>query len=183
MNILNVDVLSEIMVTVGGERCAIDLGTTTDTVRGPMWHSAQAHVTLLCSTFFNPISLPKTSLQCPLVRLGRDKLHLMAWYDLVWDCNQSSIKFTYVCIYVFLLFSGIGSNGQVPVLYTWQYHICDKYCHTVPSHSCGMGCGRGWSQPNFPPGYKYGHHFGGFQKGICDEEAGGCSDDADEDTS
>ena len=33
MNIQNVDVLSEIMVTVGGERCAIDLGTTTDTVR------------------------------------------------------------------------------------------------------------------------------------------------------
>ena len=35
MNIISVDVLSEIMVTVGGERCAIDLGTTTDTVRGP----------------------------------------------------------------------------------------------------------------------------------------------------
>eukprot|EP00731_Ephydatia_muelleri_P021571 Em0014g162a len=33
MNIMNVDVLSEIMVTVGGERCTIDLGTTTDTVR------------------------------------------------------------------------------------------------------------------------------------------------------
>ena len=33
MNIMSVDVLSEIMVTVGGERCAIDLGTTTDTVR------------------------------------------------------------------------------------------------------------------------------------------------------
>eukprot|EP00731_Ephydatia_muelleri_P036148 Em0206g3a len=32
MNIMNVDVLSEIMVTVGGERCTIDLGTTTDTV-------------------------------------------------------------------------------------------------------------------------------------------------------
>ncbi|KAL5475125.1 hypothetical protein EMCRGX_G027184 [Ephydatia muelleri] len=29
MNIMNVDVLSEIMVTVGGERCTIDLGTTT----------------------------------------------------------------------------------------------------------------------------------------------------------
>ena len=82
-----------------------------------------------------------------------------------------------------LLFSGIGISGQIPVLYTRQYHICDKYCHTVPSHSCGMGCGRGWSQPNFPPGYKYGHHFGGLQKGICDEESGGCSADADEDTS
>ena len=33
MNIMSVDVLSEIMVTVGGERCTIDLGTTTDTVR------------------------------------------------------------------------------------------------------------------------------------------------------
>ena len=33
MNIMSVDVLSEIMVTVGGERCPIDLGTTTDTVR------------------------------------------------------------------------------------------------------------------------------------------------------
>ena len=33
MNIMNVDILSEIMVTVGGERCTIDLGTTTDTVR------------------------------------------------------------------------------------------------------------------------------------------------------
>ena len=33
MNIMSVDVLSEIMVTVGGERCAIDLGATTDTVR------------------------------------------------------------------------------------------------------------------------------------------------------
>ncbi|KAL5475134.1 hypothetical protein EMCRGX_G027193 [Ephydatia muelleri] len=32
MNIMNVDVLSEIMVTVGGERCTVDLGTTTDTV-------------------------------------------------------------------------------------------------------------------------------------------------------
>eukprot|EP00731_Ephydatia_muelleri_P021675 Em0014g266a len=32
MNIMNVDVLSEIRVTVGGERCTIDLGTTTDTV-------------------------------------------------------------------------------------------------------------------------------------------------------
>eukprot|EP00731_Ephydatia_muelleri_P021558 Em0014g149a len=32
MNIMNVDILSEIMVTVGGERCTIDLGTTTDTV-------------------------------------------------------------------------------------------------------------------------------------------------------
>ena len=33
MNIMSVDVLSEIKVTVGGERCAIDLGTTTDIVR------------------------------------------------------------------------------------------------------------------------------------------------------
>lgn len=33
MNIMNVDVLSEIMVTVGGERCTIDPGTTTNTVR------------------------------------------------------------------------------------------------------------------------------------------------------
>ena len=33
MNIMSVDVLYEIMVTVGGERCAIDLGTTTDIVR------------------------------------------------------------------------------------------------------------------------------------------------------
>ena len=33
MNIMSVDVLSEIMVTVGGERCAIDLGASTDTVR------------------------------------------------------------------------------------------------------------------------------------------------------
>ena len=33
MNIKSVDVLSEIMVTVGEGRCAIDLGTTTDTVR------------------------------------------------------------------------------------------------------------------------------------------------------
>ena len=33
MNIMSVDVLSEIMVTVGGERCTIDLGNTTDTVR------------------------------------------------------------------------------------------------------------------------------------------------------
>eukprot|EP00731_Ephydatia_muelleri_P021662 Em0014g253a len=32
MNIMNVDILSEIMVTVGGERCTVDLGTTTDTV-------------------------------------------------------------------------------------------------------------------------------------------------------
>ena len=33
MNIMSVDVPSEIMVTVGVERCTIDLGTTTDTVR------------------------------------------------------------------------------------------------------------------------------------------------------
>ena len=34
MNIIkSVDVLSEIVVTVGGRRCVIDLGTTTDTVR------------------------------------------------------------------------------------------------------------------------------------------------------
>ena len=34
MNIIkSVDVLSEIVVTVGGGRCIIDLGTTTDTVR------------------------------------------------------------------------------------------------------------------------------------------------------
>ena len=36
MNIMSVDVLSEIMVTVGGKKCAIDLGTTTDTVRDPI---------------------------------------------------------------------------------------------------------------------------------------------------
>ena len=36
MNIMSVDVLSEIMVTVGGERYAINLGTTTDTVRDIM---------------------------------------------------------------------------------------------------------------------------------------------------
>ena len=50
---------------------------------------------------------------------------------------------------------------------------------TIPSHSCGMGCGRGWSQPHSP---HRGHHFDCPQKGICDEESGGCSDDADEDT-
>ena len=33
MNIMSVNVLSEIVVTVGGGRCIIDLGTTTDTVR------------------------------------------------------------------------------------------------------------------------------------------------------
>ena len=81
-----------------------------------------------------------------------------------------------------LLSSGSGISGQVPVLYTWQYHICDKYCSTVPSHSCGMGCGRGCSQPHSLPSYKYGHHFHGPQKGICNEESGGCSDDAEEDT-
>ena len=33
MNIMSVDVPSEIMVTVGGVRCVIDLGATTDIVR------------------------------------------------------------------------------------------------------------------------------------------------------
>ena len=33
MNIMSVNVLSEIVVTVGGGRCIIDFGTTTDTVR------------------------------------------------------------------------------------------------------------------------------------------------------
>ena len=33
MNIKSVNVLSEIVVTVGGGRCTIDLGITTDTVR------------------------------------------------------------------------------------------------------------------------------------------------------
>ena len=60
MNIMSVDVLSEIMVTVGGERCAIDLGTTTDTVRDL---SAQTHATLLCPSRSYPVSLIKTSLQ------------------------------------------------------------------------------------------------------------------------
>ena len=62
MNIMIVDVLSEIMVTVGGERCAIDLGTTTDTVRDPIFPSAQTHATLLCST--GPIPSASTKYIC-----------------------------------------------------------------------------------------------------------------------
>ena len=38
----------------------------------------------------------------------------------------------YVHIHVPLLSSGSGISGQVPVLYTWQYHTCDKYCITIP---------------------------------------------------
>ena len=47
MNIMNVDVLSEIMVTVGRERCTIDLGTTTDTVRNIARSGAQTYSTYM----------------------------------------------------------------------------------------------------------------------------------------
>ena len=57
MNIMNVDVLSEIMVTVGGERCTIDLGTTTDTVRNIARSGAQT----LFYLYFPPDSILSAS--------------------------------------------------------------------------------------------------------------------------
>ena len=56
MNIMSVDVFSVMMVTVGGERCTIDLGTTTDRVRDLAYlmlcsdpcHSFMSHQVLSC---------------------------------------------------------------------------------------------------------------------------------------
>ena len=135
----------------------------------------------------------------------------MAWYDLATKHMSGCMRMcvcVYVCVYVCvcacvcvcvyvstdvcvlcahihvpLLSSGSGISGQVPVLYTRQYHTCDKYCVTVSSNQGGRRCGRGWSQPFPPPGIGCGHRVGGPQKGFFEEEASGeCSDDADGDT-
>ena len=40
-------------------------------------------------------------------------------------------------IHVPLFSSCSGISGQVPVLYTWQYHTFDKCCITIPSSQGG----------------------------------------------
>ena len=77
MNIMNVDVLSEIMVTVGGERCTIDLGIT-DTVRNIAQPGAQTLFLPISPSRFYPVSLLKAS---PLP-LRNDRHLLVARYDL-----------------------------------------------------------------------------------------------------
>eukprot|EP00731_Ephydatia_muelleri_P021568 Em0014g159a len=58
MNIMNVDVLSEIMVTVGRERCTIDLGTTTDTVRNIARSGAQTYSTYMSLQVLSSVPFP-----------------------------------------------------------------------------------------------------------------------------